>query len=422
MEVGGQRKISRTPEAATTSTTSPAAEAEEKEEQGQEGGGAMRTSGGSVGQQQQQQHGAEGDEKEEEPQKKLEEGELKEAVNAASRAFTAGVLRGLSRGQPLPSFACPSSLSSSSLSSSSLSSSSLSSSFPSPSAASELHSVWLRSAVANVNAASLRASYWAASERTELQMSASGELQLTGPTTESDDSPGALALLYATGLRQALPNKKNDGGTSGAASAISSGASATIGRGEEHITVEGEPAAFECVHIWCIPSADCLLFVSELRRRFIQKIQEDNLNSVQQEARLDEMILFCISQFLNELSMVSSEASSYRAHKLIGLNKELMQMAKACPTLCSFFSCCLLTDTPGGWWLGTMARSSMAAMMMLPPKSWFSPRTGSRKATPSVSCALRLWHDRSSCCNYLSALCSPLRQSLLRADVLTGRL
>jgi hypothetical protein len=56
--------------------------------------------------------------------------------------------------------------------------------------------------------------------------------------------------------------------------------------------------------------------------------EEGGRNGSSQEGQLDEMLLFCITQFLGELALIVSDHTLYRPHKLLGLNRELSKMVK----------------------------------------------------------------------------------------------
>ncbi len=85
-------------------------------------------------------------------------------------------------------------------------------------------------------------------------------------------------------------------------------------------------------------------------QQLARKIKEEGgRNGNSQEGQLDEMLLFCITQFLGELALIVSDHTLYRPHKLIGLNKELAKMAKvplAAVRVCRV-SCALLMPAWG---------------------------------------------------------------------------
>jgi hypothetical protein len=76
-------------------------------------------------------------------------------------------------------------------------------------------------------------------------------------------------------------------------------------------------------------------------QQLARKIKEEGgRNGNSQEGQLDEMLLFCITQFLGELALIVSDHTLYRPHKLIGLNKELAKMAKVLLTAVRVWCVC----------------------------------------------------------------------------------
>ena len=83
-------------------------------------------------------------------------------------------------------------------------------------------------------------------------------------------------------------------------------------------------------------------FSAEVIQQLARKIKEEGgRNGNSQEGQLDEMLLFCITQFLGELALIVSDHTLYRQHKLIGLNKELSKMTKVMMVIVLFVLSCM---------------------------------------------------------------------------------
>lgn len=142
-------------------------------------------------------------------------------------------------------------------------------------------------------------------ETARVQVRASGNLQLPllVGLVEADEGPGTLGSL--PGLLHAAALVAWSDGSSGSGSRSNS----TSGP-DDRAPTKG-------------------LSKKEVMQQLARKIKEEGgRNGNSQEGQLDEMLLFCITQFLGELALIVSDHTLYRPHKLIGLNKELAKMAK----------------------------------------------------------------------------------------------